>query len=186
MRTKIASRKVAAALSFGLAIGVSFATRADIISLQLPGIPGDAKFAANNGLPADSIRVLTVGKAVRNIIPDGGGGGAGTGKAFFSELSIVKKFGESSAPLFLLVAKGMHLLSATVTFYRTKQTGVLAKYYTITLKDVTVVSQQWVGNSNGVDAADSERVELSYSQITLLDNETGSSACYDLKTNLTC
>jgi hypothetical protein len=57
---------VAAALSFGIAIGVSFAARADIITLQLPNVPGDATFAANNGLPADSIRVLTVGNSVVN------------------------------------------------------------------------------------------------------------------------
>ena len=187
MRNQIASRRVAAALSFGIAVGASFAARADIITLQLPNVPGDAKFATSNGLPADSIRVLTVGNAVENSAAGctGGGGGGCAGKAIFSELSIVKKFGESSAPLFLLVTQGTHLLTATVSFYRVKQ-GVPAKYYTITLQDVFVGSQQWVGNSNGVDAADSESVTLTYSRITLLDNETGSSACYDVRANMTC
>jgi type VI secretion system Hcp family effector len=185
MRNKIASRSVAAVLSFGIAVGVSFAAQADIITLQLPNIPGDAKFAANNGLPLDSIRVLTVGNSVEASNPGCSGGGACSGKVNFSDLSIVKKFGESSAPLFLLVARGAHLPTATVTFYRVKQ-GVPAKYYTITLQDVIVASQQWVGNSNGVDAADSESVGLSYSRITLLDNDTGSSACFDVKTNVSC
>jgi type VI secretion system Hcp family effector len=185
MRNQIASRTAAAALSFGIAVGISFAAHADIIALQLPNVPGDAKFAANNGLPLDSIRVLTVGNSVQNTGDGGTGGGGGVGKAVFSDLSIVKKFGESSAALFLLAATGEHLQTATVSFYRAKQ-GVPTKYYTITLRDVLVASQQWVGNSNGVDAADSESVEFSYSQITLTNNETNTSVCYDVKLIKTC
>jgi type VI secretion system Hcp family effector len=185
MRIRIASRRVAAVLSFGFAVGASFAARADLITLQLPNIPGDTKFATNNGLPLDSIRVLTVGNSVATSVDAGSGGGSGAGKAIFSDLAVVKKFGDSSAPLFLLVARGMHLPSATVTFYRVKQ-GVPAKYYTITLQDVLVSSQEWVGNSNGVEAADSESVKLAYSRITLLNNETGTSACYDVKALTTC
>jgi type VI secretion system secreted protein Hcp len=185
MRTTTAPRRLAAVLSFGIAVCASFAARADLITLQLPNVPGDTKFAQNNGLPLDSIRVLTVGNSVEVTGDTSSGGGAGAGKAIFSDLSIVKKFGDSSAPLFLLVARGQHLLSATVTFYRVKQ-GVPAKYYTITLQDVLVRSQEWVGNSNGVEAADSESVKLSYSRITLLNNETGQSACYDVKALTTC
>lgn len=144
----------------------------------------DAKFATNHGLPLDSIRVLTVGNSVENSLATTGGGG-GAGKAVFSDLSIVKKFGESSAALFLLVAQGQHLQTATVSFYRMKQ-SVPVKYYTITLKDVTVASQEWVGNSNGVDAADSESVKLRYSQITLTNNETNTSVCYDVKLITAC
>lgn len=184
MGNKLASRKVAAALSFGLAVGASFAARADLITLQMPNVPGDSKFAANNGLPADSIRVLTVGNSVETTTGSCTGG-ACAGKPIFSDMTIVKKFGESSAPLFLLVAKGMFLPTATITFYRVKQ-GVPAKYYTITLNEVTVTAQKWVGNSSGVDAADSESIELSYSRITLLDNETGSTACYNVKGSLAC
>lgn len=185
MGNQIASRTVAAVLSFGIAVGVSLAARADIIALQVPNVPGDAKFAANHGLPLDSIRVLTVGNSVVTTTADGGGGGAGAGKAIFSDLSIVKKFGESSAPLFLLAATGEHLPTATVSFYRVKQ-GVPAKYYTIKLDDVTVASQQWVGNSNGVDAADSESVAFTYSRITLTNIETGTSTCYDIKLLRSC
>jgi len=145
--------------------------------------PGDTKFANNNGLPPDSIRVLTVGNSVEHTGATGGGGGAG--KAIFSDLSVVKKFGESSAPLFLLVAQGSHLQSATVTFYRAKQ-GVPEKYYTITLQDVIVTSQHWVGNSNGVDTADSESVKLTYSRITLKNEPLGPSVCYDVKQNAGC
>jgi type VI secretion system secreted protein Hcp len=185
MRSQKASGRVAGVLSFGIAVAASFSVRADIITLQLPNVPGDAKFAANHGLPPDSIRVLTVGNSVENSGAGGTGGGGGAGKAIFSDLSIVKKFGESSAQLFLLVAQGAHLPTATVSFYRAKQ-GVPAKYYTITLQDVIVAAQQWVGNSNGVDAADSESVSLTYSRITLTNNETGSSACYDVRLNMSC
>ncbi len=179
MRYKNALGKVVLGMSFALSLGAPLAANADVIALQLPGIPGDAKFAANNALPLDSIRVLTVGNSVANTGAGSTGGGGGAGKAIFSNLSLVKKFGESSAPIFLLVAQGRHLQTATVSFSRMKQ-SVLTKYYTITLQGVTVASQAWVGNSNGVDAADAENIELAYEKITLLDNETGSSVCYDV------
>jgi type VI secretion system secreted protein Hcp len=185
MRSTNPSRSAWTLLCITIAAGASFAAHADLITLQIPNVPGDAKFAANNGLPADSIRVLTVGNSVAVLGGTDSGGGGGAGKAVFSDLAIVKKFGESSAPLFLLVARGTHLTTATVSFYRVKQ-GVPAKYYTITLQDVTVSSQEWVGNSSGADAADSESVKLSYSRITLLDNESGTSACYDVKAATTC
>lgn len=177
--------KVILGMSFALAVGAPLAAGADIIALQLPNIPGDAKFAANNGLPLDSIRVLTVGNSVENTAPDSTGSGGGAGKPIFSNLALVKKFGESSAPLFLAAAQGRHLQTATITFYRVKQ-GVPAKYYTIKLDDVVVAAQKWVGNSSGVDAADSESIELAYAKITLLDNETGSSACYDIARAAAC
>lgn len=185
MSYKNALGKVVLGMSFALALGAPLAANADVIALQLPGIPGDAKFAANNGLPLDSIRVLTASNSVEATVASSPGGGGGAGKAIFSNLSLVKKFGESSAPIFLLVAQGRHLQTATLSFYRMKQ-NVLTKYYTITLQDVTVASQAWVGNSNGVDAADAESIELAYAKITLLDNETGSSVCYDLAGNLGC
>jgi type VI secretion system Hcp family effector len=185
MRYRNALGKVVLGMSFALALGAPIAANADVIALQLPNIPGDAKFAANNGLPLDSIRVLTVGNSVENVTGICPGGGGCAGKAIFSDLSLVKKFGESSAPIFLLVAQGRHLQTATVSFYRMKQ-NVLSKYYTITLQDVTVASQAWVGNSNGVDAADAESIKLTYAKITLLDNETGSTVCYDVARNLGC
>lgn len=179
MRLKIASGKVALAMSFALSIVCPLVAHADIIALQIPNIPGDAKFATNNGLPADSIRVLTVANSVE-VSGSNGGGGGGVGKPIFSNLSIVKKFGESSAPLFLLVATGRFIATATVSFYRVKQ-GVPVKYYTILLDDVAVSSQRWVGNSNGVDGADAENIELTYSRIRLRDEESGVTACYDVR-----
>jgi type VI secretion system secreted protein Hcp len=184
MHYTLVARRFLATLSVALLVGAPLIAQADVIALQIPGIPGDAKFAANNSLPVDSIRVLTVGNSVQNLF-DSGGGGGGSGKTTFSPLSIVKKFGESSAPLFVAVAKGAFVPTATISFYRTKQ-GLLAKYYTITLQEVTVASQTWVGNSNAVDAADSEQIELRYGRITLLDNETGTRTCYDTRLNQSC
>jgi type VI secretion system Hcp family effector len=184
MRFKIASGKTALAMSFALTIVCPLIAHADIIALQIPNIPGDARFATNNALPADSIRVLTVGNAVENSGCTTGGG-ACIGKPIFSNLSIVKKFGESSAPLFLIVATGKFVPSATVSFYRVRQ-GVPVKYYTIRLDEVSVSSQRWVGNSNGVDGADAENIELVYSKITLRDEESGVTACYNVKTATSC
>lgn len=183
MRYTIASRKVCVALFFGLA--VPLVAHSDIIALQLPNIPGDTRFAAANGLPADSIRVLTVGSSAEQVGGGGVGGGGGSGKTIFSDVSVTKKFGESSAPIFLTVARGTFLPTATISFYRMRQ-GVAVRYYTITLQEVSIASQSWVGNSNAVDAPDTENIKLTYTRITLLDDETGSRACFDVKTNQTC
>ena len=180
MRYTFASRRFIVAVSLVLTLGIPFSALADVITLQLPDIPGDSKFAANNGLPPDSIRVLTVGNSVEATESCVGGGGC-SGKAILTNLSIVKKFGESSAALFLNAVQGRHLINATISFYRMK-TGAPVKYYTITLSDVRIASQTWEGNSSAVDTADTEKLELGYSRITLLDNETGSRACYDLRT----
>jgi type VI secretion system secreted protein Hcp len=166
------------AIAFLLAIGLPMVALGDIIALQIPNIPGDSRFAANNGLPADSIRVLSVGNGIENTGADPTGGGGGTGKAIFSNVSILKKFGESSPSLFLGVASGRHFQTATISFYRVKQ-GTPVRYFTITLSDVTIASQKWVGSSNQVDSADSENVELGYTRIIMLDNDTGARACFD-------
>lgn len=174
------TRRTALIVSFALAMGAPLSAFADLITLQIPNIPGDAKFAANNALPPDSIRVLTVGNMVENTTTTAGGG-SGAGKPVLSNLSIVKKFGESSAALFLLAVQGKHAPTATIGFYRMKQ-GVPTRYYTITLSEVFVALQNWAGNSGAVDSADLENLELAYSRIVLLDNETGARACYDLRT----
>ena len=181
---KIALGKVVLAMSFGLAAGVPLVAQSDVITLQIPGIAGDTKFATSNGLPLDSIRVLTVATGVENTGTTSGGG-SGTGKAILSNVSIVKKLGESSPALFLQAVRGTHFQNATISFYRMKQ-GVPSKYYTITLNEIFVRSLSWVGNSSAVDAADAENLELEYSRITLLDDVTGARVCYDVKTLATC
>lgn len=185
MRTKNASRKIAVTVSVALAFGTPLIAHSDVIALQIATIPGDAKFATNQGLPSDSIRVLTVGNSVENNTGGCSGGGGCAGKAVFSGISIVKKFGESSAPLFLAVAQGRHFPTATLSFYRVKS-GAPIRYYTITLEDVSIAVQAWVGNSNAVDAADSENIELEYAKITLFDDATGSQACFDVRLNEAC
>ena len=173
-------RIAARAIAFLFATGLPMVALGDIITLQIPTIPGDAKFAANNALPLDSIRVLSVGNAVANTPCDPAGGGGCAGKAIFDNVSIIKKFGESSPSLFLAVARGTHFQTATVNFYRMKGSTPV-KYFTISLDDVTIASQKWVGNSGAADSADSEDVEISYARIIMLDVETGARACYDRK-----
>jgi type VI secretion system secreted protein Hcp len=178
-------RIAARAVAFLLATGLPMVAFGDIITLQIPNIPGDAKFAANNALPADSIRVLSVGNGVENTPCDPAGAGGCAGKAIFDNVSILKKFGESSPSLFLAVARGVHFPTATISFYRMKN-GAPVKYFTISLDEVTIASQKWIGNSNAVDSADSENVEISYTRIIMLDNETGARACFDRRLTSQC
>jgi type VI secretion system secreted protein Hcp len=178
-------RIAARAIAFLLATGLPIVALGDIITLQIPTIPGDAKFAANNALPADSIRVLSVGNAVENTPCDPAGAGGCAGKAVFENVSILKKFGESSPSLFLAVARGQHFQTATISFYRLKGSTPV-KYFTISLDEVTIASQKWVGNAGTVDSADSENVEISYTRITMLDIETGARACFDRRLTSQC
>ena len=178
-------RTATRAVAFLLAVGLPMAALGDIIAVQIPTIPGDAKFAANNGLPADAIRVLSVANGVETTVCDIGGSGGCVSRATFSNISILKKFGESSPSLFLAVATGRHFQNATVSFYRMKG-GTPIKYFTITLDDVIIASQKWVGAANSADSADSESVELSYARIIMLDNDTGARACFDRRLNTQC
>ena len=184
MRNKFTSRAIVAVVSLIPGVGASFMAQADLITLQVPDIPGDAAFAANNGLPPDSIRVLTVGNSVRLPPCDPGGGGGCGGKPIFGALSLVKQFGASSGPLFLSVVTGKFAPTAKIKFYRVRD-GAATAYYTITLQDVLISSQQWQGNA-AADQADSEMIEFAFSRISLRDHETGSRACYDLVTGETC
>jgi type VI secretion system secreted protein Hcp len=178
-------RIAARAIAFLFATGLPTVALGDIIALQIPTIPGDARFAANNALPPDSIRVLSVGNGVQNPPCDPAGAGGCVGKAIFENISILKKFGESSPSLFLAVARGQHFQTATISFYRMRG-STLVKYFTISLDDVTIASQKWVGNAGTVDSADSENVEISYTRIIMLDNETGARACYDRSLSSQC
>jgi type VI secretion system Hcp family effector len=153
--------------------------RADIITLEIPGIPGDIRNAAL-GLPAGAIRVLSVGGDIRNENAFAGGGGSATGKPVLSDLSLVKRFGASTPGLFLATATGKHFPEATIRFYRNR--NGLELYYTITLREARVTSQKWLGDAGTADSADTESLTLSYTRITLLDAVTGARACYDVVT----
>lgn len=152
--------------------------RADIITLEIPGIPGDIRNAAL-GLPAGAIRVLSVGADIRNTSATVGGG-SGIGKPVLSDLSVVKRFGASTPSLFLATATGRRFPEATIRFYRNR--NGLELYYTITLREAGVTSQKWLGDGGTADSADTESLTLSYTRITLLDVVTGARACYDLVT----
>ncbi len=158
-------------MSFALALGAPLAADADVIALHLPGI------RATRSSPRTTLCRSIRSASSRSVTPSqntasGSPGHGGAGKATFSNLSLVKRFGESSAPIFLAAAHGEHLETATISFYRMKQ-SVPTKCYTITLRGVTVASQAWVGNSNGVDAADAESVELAYERISRRDWSRG-------------
>jgi len=182
MGYKIDLRKVAIAMSFGLAVGAPTLAYSDIITMQMDGIPGETAFAQKYDLPLDSIRVLTVGNSVKSAIDCSSGSCLNV--ITVGNLTAVKNFGESSGPLFLLAVTGKAIKIATISFYRA-QDGLLTKYYTITVRNLYIASQKWVGNASG-DKADAESLELAFAQIELLDNETGSKTCFDVKRKATC
>lgn len=74
------------------------------------------------------------------------GGGAGVGKATFSDFSFVKKISKSSALLFDGCVKGKHFNQVKLTVRDDKG----KEYMTVTLKDVYITSYQ-TGGSSGED-----------------------------------
>jgi type VI protein secretion system component Hcp len=184
MLRHVVLRRFAVAISCGLTMGIAGMAHADIITLQMPDMPGDEAFATKFGLPLDSIRVVSVGNSIAT--PDcPGGAGGGCGKPAFTNVEIVKKFGPSTAPLFLEAVLGNRTPWARINFFQVRE-GVPTKYYTITLNDVVVRSFGWVGSATADAGADAENINLVFGRITMLDNVTGVRACYDLTRGTTC
>lgn len=152
-------------------VGITAPVNADIITLQIPGVAGDAEFSAANRLPADSIEVLSAENSV----------GRPAGSAAAENLSILKRFGASSPSFFLASISDRFYPTATITFFREKNQGVPAKYFTIVLYEARIQSQHWAGTS-GDRKSDTERLKLSYNRIAMIDNVSGMAACWNLLT----
>ncbi len=90
------------------------------------------------------------------------GGGGGTGKASFSDLSIMCSVGKASPLLFKACATGEHIKKATL-FVR-KAGGGQQDYYVITLSDLLVSSIQQ-GPANTSDGRPTETFSLNFSKI---------------------
>lgn len=145
--------------------------RADIIALQIPGVAGDSEFSAANRLPSDSIEVLSAENSV----------GRPAGSAAAENLSILKRFGVSSPSFFLASISDRFYPMATVTFFRERSQGVPAKYFTIVLYEARIKSQRWAGTSQD-RTSDTERLTFSCNRIAMIDNVSGSAACWNLLT----
>ena len=171
---------LAVVVSIAFAVAVSTPAMADLITLKVPGIPGDLKVKGEEG----AIEVMSLLNNVQNHITAGStGGGAGTGKIVLSDLVIHKRVDASSPPLFLALVTGKHFPTAVITFLQQNETGILAKFFTITLTNVIVSKFETDATENQVLT---EILNLNYTRIRLKDEVTGQQACWDAPSNASC
>jgi type VI protein secretion system component Hcp len=107
---------------------------------------------------ADALEVQSYSWGVKNPVTEGtGGGGAGTGKATFSELTLTRVADGVSPRIFRAVATGEHFPSATVE----ARVGKTTLRYTFRL--VFVTSVQHNGGGDGV----TESLSLAYGSVAV-------------------
>lgn len=126
--------------------------------LVIKGVEGetqDDKFKAENGIDIESFSW-----GVSNSGSAAAVGGAGSGKAAFSDLTLTKKVDKSSTKLAYSAANGSHFTEATL--HVRKQGEGQQEYYTVQLSDLLVTSFQ-TGAGGGPDIH--ETFSLNYAKI---------------------
>jgi len=152
--------------------------------LEIDGIKGessDSKFK-------DAIEVQSFGWGVTNTGSHASGGGGGSGKASFADLSFTSSVNKASPLLMLACATGQHIKKAVL--HIRKQGGDQQEYITITLEDLLVSSYQ-SGDAPGGDVVVVDSFSLNFAKIKYeykpqkpdgsLDSAV--TAGYDLKAN---
>jgi type VI secretion system secreted protein Hcp len=118
------------------------APAAQDVYLQLDGIKGESQAKGFK----DAIDVQSFSWGVSN--PAGGQrgfGGAGAGRATFSDLSIEKRLDSSSPSLMVHVANGQLIRTGVMTIVNAGETPV--PYYRLCLQNIRVTSDQYAGSS---------------------------------------
>lgn len=139
-------------------------------------VEGDSTVQGHEG----EIELLGVSFKVTNPVSIGSAsGGAGSGKASFSEIVVTKRVDKASPKLFLATAMATHYPQALITFFDTNKKGQLLLRFTIELTLVFVSSYQDGGNLDGL----SESISFSVGQIKLTEAASGETAVWNQVTN---
>jgi type VI secretion system secreted protein Hcp len=147
---------------------------------------GDIKGESKDAKHKDEIEVLSFSWGVTNSGVPGAGGGGGSGKPSFQDLSLVHSIDKASPNLMKACATGKHLPEATIT--QRKAGKGQQDYLIIKMNDVLVTAVLAGATSSGPS---SETVSLAFAKVhfeykpqkadgTL---DVGVHFKYDLKTN---
>jgi type VI secretion system secreted protein Hcp len=131
--------------------------------LELKGVKGetrDDKFKGKGG-----VDILAWSFGVTNSGSAHVGGGIGSGKANFQDISITKYIDLSSASLMQSVSVGTHFDEAKITVRKSGGKNAQLDYYTIELKEVMVTSYQ-TGGSGGEDRL-TESLTLTFAKVNV-------------------
>lgn len=126
--------------------------------LEIKDVKGESRDATYKGL----IDILAWSWGVSNAGSAHVGGGIGSGKANFQDISITKYIDLSSSKLLESVSMGTHFPTAKIVVRKAGGKEKL-EYYTINLKEVMVTSYQ-TGGSGGEDRL-TESVTLTFAQV---------------------
>jgi type VI secretion system secreted protein Hcp len=147
--------------------------------LKIDGISGESQNKAHKG----EIDIESFSWGLQNPTTLSAGGGAGAGKAQFSEFKITKHVDQASPKLFISCAEGRHIKFATLTGFRGDARGTSQPFYKVHLEDVLVSSYQSGGS--GGEGAPTDQLSLNFGKITFTEVSGGTSTegTFNLETN---
>lgn len=154
--------------------------------LKIDGIKGESTDEKHKG----EIEVESFSWGISNHGTMGRGGGGGSGKAEFTDLSFTK-WGDSSSPLLVkAAASGEHIKQVVLTARKQGGKAGQVDFMIVTLSDVMVSSYQ-TGGHGGQDSIPQDSFALNFSKIEYKYSEQGSDgslkgsqvAKYDRATN---
>jgi type VI secretion system secreted protein Hcp len=123
---------------------------------------GDIKGESLDDKHKDEIEVLSFSWGVTNSAAPPTGGGGGTGKATFHDLSIVHNFDKASPLLLKACATGTHIKDATIT-HRKAGKGQ-HEYLVVKLSDIIITG---VTHGGAAGQPISENVTLAFAKVEL-------------------
>jgi type VI secretion system secreted protein Hcp len=126
--------------------------------LKLDGIKGESTDAAHK----DEIEVESFTWGASNPGSFAVGGGGGSGKVNFTDISFSSRASVASPNLMLACASGQHIKSAILTVRKSGKEA--QEYYQVKLSDVLVANYQTSG-SNGSDAMPMDSFSLNFAKV---------------------
>jgi type VI secretion system secreted protein Hcp len=139
--------------------------------LKIDGIKGESTDVKHK----DEIDIESFSWGVSHAAPVPTGGGAGSGRPIFPDVTVVARQSIASPALFLACAQGKHIATAVLTARRQGKVGL--DYYAITFSDIVITAFHEVGSEGADDV--SESVSFNYAKIKLeyhRQNATGALA----------
>ena len=124
---------------------------------------GDIKGESTDDKHKDEIDVLSYSWGVTQTGTRAFGGGAGAGKAQFSDFNFTTNVSKASPVLFLSCATGEHIKEATITVRKAGKGQ--QEYLILKMSDVLISSYQTGGNSGSEVAQPTESVSMAFAKV---------------------
>ena len=138
------------------------ARKGDLMAGNIFAKIGDIKGESLDDKHKDEIEVLAFSWGVAQSPSTGSGGGSGTGKAIFEDLSIEHRIDKATPALFEACATGRHIRDATITHRKAGEGH--QEYLIVKLNDVVVAG---ISHTGATDEPYSEIVSLTFAKVDL-------------------